>query len=71
MRSIGEELQYQRESNCLSQTELAKKTGFTQAAISLWEKGERAPSIYACIKLADIYEISLDELVGRDFVKKQ
>ena len=60
MRKIGEELKYQRESNRLSQTELAKKTGFTQATISLWEKDERTPSIEACIKLADVYEISLD-----------
>ncbi len=70
MKKIGKELRYQRESNHLSQNELARATGFTQAAISLWEKDERTPSIDACIKLADVYDISLDELVGRDFGKK-
>ena len=69
MKSIGEELKYQRENNGFSQSEIAKETGFSQAAISMWERGELAPSIYACIKLANIYGITLDELVGRDVEK--
>ena len=30
-----------------------------------WERGEVIPSIEVCIKLADFFNITLDELVGR------
>ena len=70
MRNYGETLKYYREENNLSQIELAKQTGLSQQAISLWEKNKRVPSIANCEILADFYGISLDELVGRDFKEK-
>ena len=70
MRNYGEGLKYQREANGLSQMELAKRTGLSQQAISLWEQNKRGPSIANCETLADFYGISLDELVGRDFKEK-
>ena len=63
--NYGEELKYQRESRNLSQSELAKRTGIKQQNISRWESGDALPSIDFCVKLADFYGISLDELVGR------
>ena len=68
--SIGYHLKTQRELAKLTQGELAKETGITQAAISRWEDDLRVPNIESCIKLADFYGISLDELVGRDFLEK-
>ena len=68
---FGNELKMQREFSGLSQTEVAKKTGITQAAISRWEDDLRIPNIENCILLADLYEITLDELVGREFVPTQ
>ena len=70
MLSIGESLKYQREQNNLSQSELAKKTGLKQQMISWWEADKGLPNIEFCIKLADFYGISLDELVGRSFGKE-
>ena len=35
--------------------------------ISYWENNNGLPSIDFCVKLADFYGISLDELVGREF----
>lgn len=51
----------------LSQRDLAKETGISQQAISFWEQDKRTPNMDDCIRLADFYNISLDELVGRDF----
>ncbi len=65
----GEALKYQREINGLSQSELAKKTGLKQQMISWWEAGKGLPNIDFCVKLADFYGISLDELIGRSFGK--
>lgn len=66
MLNYGEALKYQREINGYSQSELAKKTQLNQQAISLWESNKRTPSIDYCVKLADFYGITVDELIGRD-----
>ncbi|MDE7256758.1 MAG: helix-turn-helix transcriptional regulator, partial [Clostridia bacterium] len=34
--------------------------------IGRWESGEVLPNIDFCVKLADFYGVTLDELVGRD-----
>ena len=70
MKTIGDFLRQQRELAGLTQGELARQTGITQAAISRWEDNLRVPNIETCIKLADFYGISLDELVGRDYKEK-
>ena len=66
MKNYGEALKYQRELNGYSQNDLAKKTGITQAAISYWESNKKRPNIEACELLADLYGISIDELIGRE-----
>lgn len=63
----GKELKYAREERALSQNDLSKKTGISQQNISLWERDERIPSIEFCVKLADFYGITLDELIGRKY----
>ena len=60
---IFKELRIEKE---LSQRELANATGISQQAISFWEQDKRTPNMDDCIKLADFYGISLDELVGRE-----
>ena len=67
--NIGYNLKTTRKIYKISQKQLAKETGITQQAISFWERNERTPNIVDLIKLADYYQISLDELVGRDYYK--
>ena len=55
-----------RIENKLSQRDLAQATGISQQALSFWEQDKRTPNMDDCIILADFYNISLDELVGRD-----
>ncbi len=54
----------------LSQRDLAKATGISQQAISFWEQDKRTPNMDDCIRLADFYEITLDELVGRTITNR-
>ena len=54
----------------LSQRDLAKETGISQQAISFWEQDKRTPNMDDCIRLADFYGVTLDELVGRNSVCK-
>ena len=53
-----------RERN-LSQRELAKELGTSQANLSRWEKGLNEPSIIECWKIADFFGVSIDVLCGR------
>ncbi|MDE7454885.1 MAG: helix-turn-helix domain-containing protein [Clostridia bacterium] len=63
--NYGEALRYAREEKGLSQLELAEKTGISHQNINRWESGKVLPNIDFCVKLANFYGITLDELVGR------
>ena len=64
--SYGEVLKEQREKIGLSQSEVAKKINTSHQNISRWESGVVLPSIDFCVKLANLYGITLDDLVGRE-----
>lgn len=68
---LCERLKYLRERKNLSQKEIAKKINKTPQAYNYYEKGTRVPDIETLIKLANIYSITLDYLVGRDFHSKE
>ncbi len=67
MESLGKALRYQRIINKYSQSQLSDLLNIRQSAISKWERGESEPSLNSLIALADLYDASLDELVGRDY----
>ena len=67
---IGQALREQRLLQGLTQVELAKETGIPQSTVSAWELDKNIPNIIDCIKLADFYGISLDELIGREIKEK-
>lgn len=60
-----------RKNNGLSQEELADKIGVSRQAVSKWERGEASPDTDNLIALANLYNVSLDELIGRDEVKEK
>lgn len=55
-----------RKRHGFTQAEVAEYAGVTRQAFSNFERGLREPSIKVLIMLADLYHISLDELVGRE-----
>jgi transcriptional regulator with XRE-family HTH domain len=54
-----------RKSRKLNQQAVADVLNCSQAVYSRYESGDREPPIEALIRLADFYNVSLDELVGR------
>ena len=48
-----------------SQPDIEKETGITQCQLSNYENGKTIPSLLAAIAIADMFDISLDYLVGR------
>jgi len=66
MFDLGNTLKEHRRALGISQSDLARATDIKQQNISRWESNIHIPDIMDCIKLADFYGITLDELVGRD-----
>lgn len=54
-----------RKLNGLTQNALAKKLGITQANLSGWENNHWQPDKDSLIKMADIFEVSVDYILGR------
>ena len=53
-----------RRANGLSQDALAEKIGVTRQTLSKYETGESLPDIERCKQLADIFGVSMDDLVN-------
>ena len=50
----------------LSQEMMAEKIGVSRQAITKWETGLGVPDIENLVAIADLFKLSLDELMGRD-----
>ena len=61
----GERLKYLREKKGLTQKDVASRLGLEPAAISKYELDMREPNIEALKKLAIIFNVSIDYLLGR------
>ena len=58
-----------REEFGFSQNELAEKLGGAPSSIAMYEKGDRKPSLEVLIKLSDIFNCSIDYLLGKSNTK--
>ncbi|PWM71729.1 MAG: XRE family transcriptional regulator [Bacillota bacterium] len=54
-----------RKEQNLSQCQLAKLLGTSQANLSRWEKGLNEPCISECWRIADFFDVTIDYLCGR------
>lgn len=61
---IGESIRLLRLKNGMSQQELAEELGLTRASISTWEIGANGPSVENLVNLAEIFETSVDSVLG-------
>lgn len=65
MMKFAENLKSWRISQNLTQKQLAEKLELSYHTISHWETGYTEPSIAQLIALADFFDTTIDELVGR------
>ena len=61
--NLGENIKSRRESLKLSQEYVAEQLGVSRQAVSKWETGQSEPTAGNLIQLAEVFEISLSELV--------
>ena len=53
-----------------TQLQLATKINYTDKAVSKWERGEALPDIRVLVKIAEIYNVTLDDIVSPHTEKK-
>ena len=63
---IAQRLSARRKQSGLSQEALAEKLGVSRQAVSKWERSESSPDTDNLIALAQLYGVSLDELLYVD-----
>lgn len=64
--TVGIRIRQLREDRGLKQRELAEKIGVDRTSLSSYENSKRIPDIFILCSIADVFQISLDELVGRE-----
>ena len=62
---IGRRIQFFRQQQKISQMDFAEKVGISRQHACRIESGERIPSLDLLIKIAETFNIALDELLGR------
>mgnify|MGYP000068433901 FL=1 len=63
---FGENLKELREQRGMSQEELAARLHVVRQTISKWEKNLSAPDSEALTRLAEVFEVSVPELLGAE-----
>lgn len=62
---LGEKLKEERKTLGINQVELAKKFNVSKQTVSNWERGNRLPDANTLDKLAEMYGVTIDYLLGR------
>lgn len=60
---INQNLVFLRKRAQLTQEQAAEKIGVSRQALANWEKGNSTLDLNSCIALADLYQVSMDDLV--------
>ena len=59
-----------RQSNNMTQLELAEKLNYSDKAISKWERAESTPDISVLVEIANLFGVTLDYLAKEEYVEK-
>ncbi|BDG45703.1 MULTISPECIES: helix-turn-helix transcriptional regulator [Parageobacillus] len=71
MMKLGEKLKYLRKQHNWTQEQLAQHLNISRSQISKWENGELLPDVQSLEKLSNLYEVSIDFLIGKHTTKKE
>ena len=66
MNEFGNRLKLARLARGYTQEQMSKLVDIGQSAYAKWENGRTEPNFENLVKLADLLEVSLDWLFGRD-----
>ena len=63
---VADRIKFLRESNDLTQSDLARQLGITRSSVNAWEQGISVPSTQYVVELARLFNVSVDYLLGVD-----
>ena len=69
--NLGKTILELRKKKNVTQEDLAAELGVTAAAVSKWENGYTLPDVLMLCALADYFQVTTDELLGRHTMRKQ
>ena len=58
-----------REENNWTQLELSKKMNCAMSSIAMYEKGDRKPNMEVLLKLSEIFNCSIDYILGKSNIR--
>ena len=67
---IAENIAYYRKQNGDTQADLAEKLNYSDKSVSKWERAEGTPDIFILSKIADLYHITVQDLLRQKKVPK-
>ena len=70
-QTLGQKISELRKAKNMTQLELANKLNLTDKAVSKWERDISCPDINTFPKLAEILEVSVDELLQANSPKEE
>lgn len=65
--SLSANISKLRKENSMTQEQLAEALGVTFASVSKWERGVATPELNLIAEMADLFEVSIDALIGYEF----
>ena len=68
---VGRNIRQLRVGRGLTQQQVADKLYVTRSTLSNYENGRRHPNLIIAILIADFFQVSLDELAGREQIGQQ
>jgi transcriptional regulator with XRE-family HTH domain len=63
---IGDRIGQLRKEKSMSQTDLAAAISASREAISKYERNEAVPSVEVASKIAEVFQVTIDYLIGKD-----
>ena len=60
---IGNKINQLRKLSGMTQEQLAEKLNVSRQTISKWESGSSSPDIESVVKVSEIFQVSLDDLL--------
>ena len=66
LHSLNDNIKRMRIARGMSQVEFARRIGVTKQCVSNWENDNVIPSIEMLIKIADVFNVRTDLLLGRE-----
>ena len=68
---IAKNLIFYRKEAGLTQAELAERINYSDKSVSKWESANGAPDVYTLMQLAELYGVTLNDLVRADEPEKK